>query len=570
MNQTSRTDETLDHPGWNQNPPSLNAEATTRQDLNGMINLRDRRGHQLQTPALEDALGQIAVMPNPNETTHSSPPAKGTAVATNTAPTPDERNQPRSKYSVAVILVSRFLRPIAKFASFIGPGFLIAVAYIDPGNYSTDAAAGATSKYALLFVVLMSNVFAVFLQALCIKLGSVTGLSLAENCRLHLPKWLSLPLYVLSEAAIIATDIAEVIGTAIALNLLLNIPLVAGCVITVADVLILLLFYRPYGSMWALRAFEFFVMTLVLAVVICFCIQLSLLKIESVGQVFRGYLPSSAVIKSSGLYQSCGILGATVMPHSLFLGSGSVQPRLKEFDIGAGHAEPSSGGDDDTTYRPSIHAIRGCLKYSIVELTLCLFTFALFVNSAILIVAAAALYGTPGAADADLFGLYSLLSQSIAPAAGTIFALALLLSGLSAGIICTIAGQMISEGMIQWSCKPWIRRLITRIISIIPSIIIAAAVGRDGLDAALNASQVVLSVILPFVVAPLIYFTARNKFMTVEDSVQSNPDRENHTPSPQAVKMRNSWPVSVLAVVIWLAITVMDIAMLVLMGLGLA
>jgi metal iron transporter len=258
------------------------------------------------------------------------------------------------------------------------------------------------------------------------------------------------------------------------------------------------------------------------------------------------------------------------MPHSLFLGSGTVQPRLKEFDIGAGHIEPSS--DEDTTYRPSIHAIRGCLKYSIVELILCLFTFALFVNSAILIVAAAALYGTPGAENADLFGIYSLLSQSIAPAAGTIFALALLLSGLSAGIICTIAGQMISEGMIKWTCKPWVRRLLTRIISIVPSVIIAAAVGREGLDAALNASQVALSVILPFVTAPLIYLTARDKFMTVvetgEDPLPSGSDRENNTSSPLAVKMRNSWYVSALAVVIWLAITVMDIAMLVLMGLG--
>lgn len=210
----------------------------------------------------------------------------------------------------------RIIHSIAKFARFVGPGFLIAVAYIDPGNYATDVAAGADTRYALLFVVLMSNLFAIFLQSLCIKLGSVTGLNLAENCRAHLPKWLVIILYVFSEAAIIATDIAEVrfvksksiqcadhqqvIGSAIALNLLLKIPLVAGCAITLVDVMFILIFYRPNGSMLGLRAFEFFVMALVLGVVVCFCIQLSLIRDQPVGQVFRGYLPSSAVVKGNG------------------------------------------------------------------------------------------------------------------------------------------------------------------------------------------------------------------------------------------------------------------------------
>lgn len=213
MNQTSRTDDTLDHPGWNQNPPSLNADATTRQDFNGMVNLRERQDDQLQATGSEDGLAQAAVIPDPNENTaDSSPSPKGTvetatSAAVNTA---GDSPQSRSKALTVAISVPGFLRPVAKFASFIGPGFLIAVAYIDPGNYATDAAAGAASKYALLFVVLMSNLFAVFLQSLCIKLGSVTGLNLAENCRVHLPKWLTLCLYVLSEAAIIATDIAEV------------------------------------------------------------------------------------------------------------------------------------------------------------------------------------------------------------------------------------------------------------------------------------------------------------------------------------------------------------------------
>ncbi|KAH8697648.1 transporter protein smf2 [Talaromyces proteolyticus] len=566
MNQTSRTDDILDNPGWNQSPPSLSAEETTRQDLNGITNRREQRDHTLQNSDCQDRPTQLEMTPPREDTAPPIQGGKGDEFNV-TAPVVNQSHR-QAKVLTFEFSIPRFLRPLIKFASFIGPGFLIAVAYIDPGNYATDAAAGAESRYALLFVVLMSNLFAVFLQSLCIKLGTVTGLSLAENCREHLPKWMNMALYILAESAIVATDIAEVIGSAISLNLLLKVPLVAGCVISLVDVLILLIFYRPHGAMWGLRAFEFFVMFLVIGVVICFCIQLSLIKEQSVGMVFRGYLPSAAVVQGSGIYQSCGILGATVMPHSLFLGSGTVQPRLREYDAGKAHVDPAAG-DEDTPYRPSIQAIRSCMKYSIVELTLSLFTFALFVNSAILIVAAAALYGTPGAANADLFGIYQLLSQSIAPAAGTIFGLALLLSGLSAGIVCTIAGQMISEGMIKWTCRPWIRRLLTRSISIVPSVIIAAAIGREGLNTALTASQVVLSVILPFVTAPLVYFTCRNKFMTVGQS-RTQADETEQTPQSEVVKMRNSWPVSVLAFLVWLVITVMNIALLVLVGLGLA
>jgi metal iron transporter len=217
MNQPSRTDDTLDHPGWNQNPSSLNADATTRNDFNGIINLRHRRDHSLQTTGSQDGLAGIAVIPPSSPPDSSSSPPTKKAATTQTggdgammSTTGNDTPQSRSKALTISISVPKFLRPILKFASFIGPGFLIAVAYIDPGNYATDAAAGAESKYALLFVVLMSNLFAVFLQSLCIKLGSVTGLNLAENCRAHLPKWLTIILYVLSEAAIIATDIAEV------------------------------------------------------------------------------------------------------------------------------------------------------------------------------------------------------------------------------------------------------------------------------------------------------------------------------------------------------------------------
>ena len=346
-----------------------------------------------------------------------------------------------------------------------------------------------------------------------------------------------------------------------------------------------------------LRAFEFFVMALVLAVVVCFCIQLSFITNTSVGEVFAGYLPSSAVVDGSGLYLSCGILGATVMPHSLYLGSGMVQPRLREFDTlaelqpsdsgilapplraDAAHQvlEPStnlqmvksasSNDSDKTLYRPSLAAIKSCLNYSVAELALSLSIFALFVNSAILIVAGASLSNNPSAPTADLFGIHDLLSSSLAPAAGTIFALALLISGISAGIICTIAGQMVSEGALNWSIAPWLRRLITRCISIAPSIVIAGAVGRDGLSAALNGSQVALSVILPFVSAPLVYFTCRNKYMTVGGTALRREDGEAPVPE-QGVGMRNHWVMSSVAVAVWLLITIMNIALLVLLGLG--
>ena len=287
----------------------------------------------------------------------------------------------------------------------------------------------------------------------------------------------------------------------------------------------------------------------------------------------------------SSLYQACGILGATVMPHSLYLGSGIVQTRLREYDLAAGHVQPSVAAlnSDKQPYFPSLPAIKFCLKYSIAELSISLFTFALFVNSAILITAGASLYNVEGAANADLFGIYKLLSSSLAPAAGTIFALALLLSGISAGIVCTIAGQMVSEGALNWSLAPWLRRLVTRSISITPSIIIAGAVGREGLSAALNGSQVALSVVLPFVSAPLIYFTCRNKFMTVRSPAPRADDDEGHetlgiegvlemrtrdSVDQDGVKMRNHWITTVLAVLVWLVITVMNVANLVLLGLG--
>lgn len=252
------------------------------------------------------------------------------------------------------------------------------------------------------------------------------------------------------------------------------------------------------------------------------------------------------------------------MPHSLYLGSGIVQSRLRDFDEKNSNVSVASDTDSgEQKYRPSLAAVRFCMKYSIIELAVSLFVFALFVNSAILIVAGASLSGNESAASADLFGIHDLLSRELAPVAGTIFALALLLSGTSAGIVCTIAGQMISEGQLTWSVKPWVRRLMTRALSITPSIIIAGAVGKEGLSTALEASQVALSVILPFVSAPLIYFTCRNKFMTIATDGQDGTEGS-------VVKMRNNWLTATLAVLIWGIIVIMNVALLVLLGLGVA
>lgn len=415
-----------------------------------------------------------------------------------------------------------------------------------------------------------------------------------------------------------------------------QLPLVAGCALSILDVMVILVFYKPQGSMKGLRLFEFFVMLLVLAVVVCFCLQLSLVENTTPGEVFRGYLPNSAVAESQGLLQSCGILGATVMPHSLFLGSGIVQSRLRDYDEthnllppppseGRDGARPrstahsmmqdgksKSGGDAGTghtikmRYVPSLAAIQHSLKYSYAETALSLFTFALFVNSAILIVAGASLYGNPDAMDADIFGIHALLSASISPAAGTIFALALLFSGVSAGVVCTIAGQMVCEGALRWRVRPWLRRLVTRSVSITPSIIIAGAAGRGKLNAALNGSQVALSVALPFVSAPLIYFTCCKRHMRVlpgparyvAETGSRGANRRIGAPSPSprivdanaeegtaggvqgtelggggaaavgppAVCMANNWVTTVLGIAIWLLIVVMNVANLVLLG----
>ena len=592
MNCPAKTEPILPD-GHNQNPNALCSDLTTRNDLGKVANARLQREHRLDDPQGTIDTEIIAQAPS-IEVDENGKTEGGDGARSEKEQEMDEfkseqnvhcnvGSNPEPQRPLWTRPLRKALKMLRTYTKFIGPGFLVAVAYIDPGNYATDVAAGASYRFKLLFMILLSNIFAIFLQSLCINLGTVTGMNLAQMTRAHCPRWLNYVSYFFGESAIIATDIAEVIGTAIALNMLSDgkLPLVAGVALSIVDVLFILVFYRPSGtSMTARRAFEFFVALLVLGVVICFCIQLSYIRGVTPGEVFRGYVPSSALVQGQGLYQACGILGATVMPHSLYLGSGLVQDRLRDFDKKNNLLSPDQEDTDedslkDDLYRPSIKAINSCRGYSIAECSISLFTFALFVNSSILIVAGASLYNVAGAENASLFGIYDLLSHSLAPAAGKIFAVALLLSGTSAGIVCTIAGQMVSEGQLRLTMKPWKRRLLTRSISIIPSIIVAGALGGPGVDKALVGSQVALSVILPFVSAPLVWFTCFGKYMTVtSDEVRmqrqgaDNGQQEDGTEGAQSINMRVHPITAFVAVIIWGIIIIMNVALLVLLGMG--
>lgn len=310
MNRPSRNDEYGDHPEYNQQPHALSGDLTTRSDLNGIVNSRRNRRHRLDQEGI-DNLDQepyelVTVDGGGKKNTTQS--GAGSLVAGGQGPAPiheinvlnDSGSVVERRFPWATRMFHRTLQIAIKYAKFVGPGVMISVAYIDPGNYATDVAAGATYRFKLLVMVMVSNIFAIFLQALCIKMGSVTGLNLAEMVKANTPRWLNYTLYFFGEAAIIATDIAEVIGTAIALNLLFHIPLVAGCAISIVDVLFILIFYRPSGSMRGLRIFELFVALLVLGVVVCFCFQLSLVQNVGVGEVFKGYLPSKVLVESEG------------------------------------------------------------------------------------------------------------------------------------------------------------------------------------------------------------------------------------------------------------------------------
>ena len=369
-----------------------------------------------------------------------------------------------------------------KLFAFAGPGYLVAVGYMDPGNWATDLAGGARYGYTLLSVILISNLMAILLQALAVRLGIATGRDLAQACRDHYSWPVTVGLWILCEIAIAACDLAEVIGAAIALNLLFDLPLIWGVCLTALDVLIVL-FLQNRGF----RYVEALVVGLILMIAGCFAVELWLSK-PAMGAVAVGFVPTFEILRNQDmLYIAIGILGATVMPHNLYLHSSIVQTR-KYVDTNASKAE--------------------AIRFASIDSSAALM-FALFINAAILVMAAATFHGSGHENVADISDAYQLLSPLLGTgAASVLFAVALLCSGQNATLTGTLAGQIVMEGFINLRVRPWLRRLVTRLLAIIPAIIVVALYGERGTGALLIASQVVLSLQLSFAVFPLVMFTA--------------------------------------------------------------
>jgi manganese transport protein len=369
-----------------------------------------------------------------------------------------------------------------KLLAFSGPGYMVAVGYMDPGNWATDLAGGSKFGYTLLSVILLSNFMAILLQALTVKLGVATGRDLAQACRDHYSKPVSIMLWVLCEIAICACDLAEVIGSAIALNLLFGIPLVWGVCLTALDVLLIL-----YLQNKGFRFLEALVITLTITIGVCFAIEILYSK-PAIGAVLSGFLPRREIVSNPEmLYIAMGILGATVMPHNLYLHSSIVQTRK---------IEPTNEGK------------REAIRFATLDSTIALMS-ALFINAAILIIAAATFHKQGRNDVAEIQDAYQLLSPMLgAPLAGTLFALALLASGQNSTLTGTLAGQIVMEGFLQIRLRPWLRRLITRALAIIPAVIVTVIYGESGTAKLLVLSQVILSLQLSFAVVPLVLFTS--------------------------------------------------------------
>ena len=373
-----------------------------------------------------------------------------------------------------------------KLLAYSGPGYLVAVGYMDPGNWATDLAGGSAFGYTLLSVILISNLMAILLQTLSARLGIATGRDLAQACRDHYSRPAAIAQWLLCEVAICACDLAEVIGSAIALNLLFGIPLIGGVCLTALDVLAVL-----YLQNKGFRYLEAFVIALIGTIGVCFLIEIILSQPNAIA-VFGGFAPRLEIVRNpSLLYIAIGILGATVMPHNLYLHSSIVQTRKYEQNA-AGKAE--------------------AIRFATLDTVIALMS-ALFINAAILVVSAAVFHGTEHKV-AEIKDAYKLLSPMLgAPIAGVVFALALLASGQNSTLTGTLAGQIVMEGFLDFRMRPWLRRLITRLIAIVPAVIVTAVSGESGTAKLLIFSQVVLSVQLSFAVFPLILFTSDRRKM---------------------------------------------------------
>ena len=368
-----------------------------------------------------------------------------------------------------------------RLAAFLGPGYLVATGYMDPGNWATALAGGAGFGYTLLSVALMANIMGVLLQSLSARLGIATGRDLAQACRDAYPAPVAFLLWILAELAIVATDLAEVIGTAIGLNLLFGIPLELGVLITALDVLLILVLQR-----WGFRWIEAFVLTLLVVIAVSFGIQVALASPEW-GAVIRGFAPTTEIVRNPQmLYIAIGILGATVMPHNLYLHSAIVQTRRI--------------GD-------SVPEKREAIKLASIDSGLALL-LALFINAALLILAAATFHKAGKIEVTELNEAYALLAPMLgSPAAANLFAIALIACGLNATITATLTGQAVMQGFIALRIAPWARRLGTRLIAIVPAIAVALWYGPGAMTKLLLFSQVVLSLQLPFAMVPLVQFT---------------------------------------------------------------
>ncbi|MBO1074120.1 Nramp family divalent metal transporter [Roseomonas marmotae] len=378
--------------------------------------------------------------------------------------------------SVAVPRAASWLR---RLLAFIGPGYMVAVGYMDPGNWATAIAGGSAFGYTLLSVALLSSLMAMLLQAICARIGIASGRDLAQLCRERFPRWVAFPLWLLAEGAICATDLAEVIGTAIALQLLFGLPLLEGVLLTVLDTL-LILWLQHKGMRWL----EAFVIGLIALIAFCFIVQLAMAD-PAWGEVLRGYLPSASIVTDKAqLYLALGILGATVMPHNLYLHTALVQSR--------------DTAQDEAGKREAI-------RFASIDSTVAL-VIALLINSAILILAAAAFHVHGHTEVAEIGDAHTLLAPLLGAAAPVLFAIALLACGLNSTVTATIAGQVVMEGFLRIRLPPALRRLVTRLIAVIPAVVVTWLYGERGTAELLVLSQVVLSLQLPFAVIPLMLF----------------------------------------------------------------
>jgi manganese transport protein len=404
---------------------------------------------------------------------NSSTPARGWRLP------PGSRSLPEVHGSIAVPENAGFWR---KLFAFAGPGYLVAVGYMDPGNWATDLAGGARYGYTLLSVIMLSNLMAILLQALAARLGIASGRDLAQACRDSYSWPVTIVLWIVCEIAIAACDLAEVIGAAIALNLLFHLPLIWGVTLTALDVLIVL-----YMQHRGFRYVEALVVALIVAIAGSFAIELWLAK-PDFAAVAAGFIPTAEVLRNPDmLYIAIGILGATVMPHNLYLHSSIVQTRK---------------------YADTEASKREAIRYATIDSSVALMS-ALFINAAILIMAAAVFHGTGHEEVADITDAYQLLSPLLGTTmASVLFAVALLCSGQNATLTGTLAGQIVMEGFINLRLRPWLRRLITRLIAIVPAIIVVSLYGERGAGPLLILSQVILSLQLPFAVFPLVMFTS--------------------------------------------------------------